>query len=82
MKQHHCSLPAWNTELYLALAVGDRFSGDLNEQLNRNGGASLTVCPECMVDDFVHVEGCTVAKRIDKLEGSLRITIAQQELMP
>lgn len=26
--------------------------------LNANGLAHRTVCPECHVDDFVHVEGC------------------------
>jgi len=24
--------------------------------------ANLTVCPECRVDDFCHVEGCSVMK--------------------
>ena len=28
--------------------------------LNRNGRANWTVCPECSVDDFTHVEGCSL----------------------
>lgn len=41
---------------------------DINEAyavskfLNSNGYANLTVCPECRVDDFVHVEGCKLGK--------------------
>jgi hypothetical protein len=27
---------------------------------------NLTVCPECHVDDFVHVEGCKLDKEITK----------------
>lgn len=32
--------------------------GRLAMLLNALGAASLTVCPECRVDDFTHVEGC------------------------
>lgn len=31
--------------------------------LNRSGAPSLTVCPECHVDDFIHVEGCKLGER-------------------
>lgn len=30
--------------------------------LNRNGCANWTVCPECHVDDFSHVENCPLAE--------------------
>lgn len=25
-----------------------------------------TVCPECAVDDFTHVEGCSISEELDK----------------
>lgn len=30
--------------------------------LNRNGCANWTVCPQCRVDDFCHIEGCALIK--------------------
>jgi hypothetical protein len=33
--------------------------------LSLNGAANLTVCPECLVDDFVHVQGCCVGNELD-----------------
>jgi len=33
-------------------------NGKLAALLNANGCANWTVCPECRVDDFTHVEGC------------------------
>lgn len=38
----------------------------LHRILNDNGGANITCCPECSVDDFVHVEGCSVGAEVDK----------------
>ncbi len=35
-------------------------AGALAQVLNRNGMARWTVCPKCHVDDFTHVEGCTL----------------------
>jgi len=35
--------------------------------LNRTGAANLTVCPECHVDDFTHVEGCTLGEECKHL---------------
>ncbi|MCK5609673.1 hypothetical protein KAR91_47810 [Candidatus Pacearchaeota archaeon] len=32
----------------------------LLEILNKNGCPNLTVCPKCHVDDFCHVEGCSL----------------------
>lgn len=29
--------------------------------LSRNGCANWTVCPVCGVDDFTHVEGCSLS---------------------
>ena len=36
--------------------------GDINSFLNRTGFSNWTVCPECRVDDFSHVEGCSLAE--------------------
>ena len=33
---------------------------ELTGVLNRNGCANWTVCPECRVDDFSHIEGCSM----------------------
>lgn len=35
---------------------------DLHKYLNANGYCGHTVCPECGIDDFVHVEGCELQK--------------------
>lgn len=37
----------------------------LETLLNQNGGANMTVCPWCRVDDFTHVEGCGLADDSD-----------------
>ncbi len=34
---------------------------DVNAALNSHGLANWTVCPQCHIDDFVHVEGCSLA---------------------
>lgn len=34
--------------------------GSLGDILNRNGHASWTGCPRCHVDDFTHVDGCSL----------------------
>jgi len=56
------------TKIYIALAMADQQEpGDeLPNWLNANGFANLTCCPECHVDDFVHVEGCTLGNRLDE----------------
>lgn len=33
--------------------------GEIAAYLNSEGFAHKTVCPECRVDDFCHVEGCS-----------------------
>ena len=46
-------------EDYLLLQQADLGAhGTVVGVLNRNGCANWTVCPECRVDDFSHVEGC------------------------
>jgi len=54
--------------VYLALARVDKAaeSNDFLSWLNNNGFCNLTVCPECRVDDFTHVEGCSIAAELDK----------------
>lgn len=57
-------LPIRDNDLYIALAIGARFSPMLCRLLNRLGGANLTVCPHCLIDDFVHFEGCPIDEAI------------------
>lgn len=46
-------------EAYIALAKADViFDGEVSSALLHFGQANLSVCPECKVDDFCHVEGC------------------------
>ena len=53
---------------YVELAYWSEVSGEkIREILNDHGGCRMTVCPECKVDDFVHIEGCTVGDQVDKL---------------
>jgi len=33
---------------------------------------NLTVCPECRIDDFVHVEGCTLDRLLGEAEDNER----------
>lgn len=46
-------------ELFLLDLLND---GEIATYLNNNGFANKTVCPECHVDDFTHVEGCSQNK--------------------
>jgi hypothetical protein len=34
------------------------FDGDIAGVLNKNGCSNWTICPECHLDDFTHVENC------------------------
>lgn len=43
-------------QLFLLDLLND---GEIATYLNHNGFANKTVCPNCMVDDFTHVEGCS-----------------------
>ena len=45
-------------KIYRALQKANEKDQAINTWLNFAGYANLTVCPECRVDDFVHVEGC------------------------
>jgi hypothetical protein len=40
--------------------------------LNRSGFSTLTVCPFCHVDDFVHTEGCELGILIEKARSMIR----------
>ena len=42
---------------FLYSKYGDMFYANVNAY-----DANLTVCPECRVDDFCHVEGCWLEK--------------------
>ena len=51
-----------NEDDYLLLQAADfALAGEVAGVLNRNGCANWTVCPNCFVDDFMHVEGCELA---------------------
>jgi hypothetical protein len=41
--------------------------GEVAEALNAQGLCYKTVCPECHVDDFTHVEGCSKQEILDNL---------------
>lgn len=47
------------SQLFLLDLLND---GAIGHYLNHNGFPSKTVCPECHVDDFIHVEGCSQNK--------------------
>ena len=50
-----------NEEIYLILEEADIESlGEVAKFLNESGKPSMTVCPVCKVDDFIHVEGCSL----------------------
>ena len=50
-------------EEYLVVQECNEYSGDrLSKILNENGAASMTVCPNCRIDDFTHVEGCKLIR--------------------
>ena len=51
---------------YIILATLERkYENEIHETVN-DYCPNLTVCPECRVDDFVHVEGCSIDKRLSE----------------
>jgi hypothetical protein len=59
-----------NTEgmSYDELFVNDYvYNGVVAKELNQTGQCYKTVCPECAVDDFTHVEGCSKLKLIEDI---------------
>ncbi len=57
-----------NRNNYIALYLANNYEPQLCRILNEHGGCNMTVCPECHVDDFCHIEGCPIGIAIDKLE--------------
>ena len=54
-------------DTYMKLYIQDYVdNGRTLKQLNRTN-PNATVCPECCIDDFVHVEDCTIYEEL-KLE--------------
>jgi hypothetical protein len=48
------------TKDYDTLFVDDFIlNGKIAQVLNSQGYSHKTVCPECSIDDFTHVEGCS-----------------------
>jgi hypothetical protein len=63
------SSPIFDT-IYGALANAGLVADSQNEVakwLNDNGFCNLTVCPECHVDDFVHIETCKIGRTLDSI---------------
>lgn len=56
-------------QIYFVLACADSNGSDVVNWLNRNGFCNLTVCPECHVDDFVHVENCVLGELLHSAEA-------------
>ena len=56
------------TATYDTLFVEDFVSnGKIAKQLNAMGHPNKTVCPECGVDDFMHVDGCSKVELIENI---------------
>lgn len=36
--------------------------------LNSMGCANCSVCPKCCVDDFTHIEGCSLNKKLNEID--------------
>lgn len=52
---------------YITLYMADHNTdGVIGTLLNNNGAFLLTVCPECHVDDFSHVETCSIWLEVDQ----------------
>jgi hypothetical protein len=61
--------------IYGALANAGLVTGSENEVakwLNDNGFCNLTVCPECHVDDFVHIETCKIGRALDIIRKTFK----------
>lgn len=55
-----------NRDDYITLLLADdKTDGVIGTLLNNNGASSLTVCPECRVDDFAHVETCSIWQEVE-----------------
>ena len=62
-------------QIYFALASAGMMTGSQDEVcswLNNNGFCNLTCCPNCHVDDFVHVEGCILGDALEKIQANVR----------
>ena len=64
---NHCPLlfenPSTRMLTYLLNKALEQFGEDFYK-LVESHCPNLTCCVECNVDDFVHVEGCTIAKEL------------------
>lgn len=53
---------------YDELYVNDYvYNGRVASYLNEKGQCHITVCPECHIDDFTHVENCSKLKLIEDI---------------
>ena len=58
-------------EQYLEIFKAFLKHSDLLDAFNDGGFAGATVCPECHVDDFFHVEDCSLQVACLEIETSL-----------
>lgn len=62
-------------EIYLALEKLDiETDCEVSRFLNKNGYPNLTCCPNCHVDDFVHVEGCKFSENEISVVDKINLT--------
>lgn len=60
------SITELEMEDFVNLNLYDRWmNGAISKYLNENGKASFTICPECGVDDFTHIQGCSIQNKAD-----------------
>ena len=57
---------------YILNKANDKF-GDEFYALVQHNCPNLTVCNECRVDDFVHVEGCTIIEAVDSHSSTPKV---------
>lgn len=64
----NCSALSRDEYRLLAIAneAGIVYGVELHRILNVRGDPNWTVCPDCHVDDFAHVEGCSMAGEIER----------------
>lgn len=49
---------------YIELSLINEVHDNLVSILCRSGATNLTCCPECSIDDFIHVEGCSIDEEV------------------
>ena len=72
-KCNECPLMNWHQNnrwlTFILNKANDKF-GDEFYKIVQDCCPNLTVCNECRVDDFVHVERCTIIEALNKHQSS------------